>query len=143
MKFLNSKKRLGKSLIYFLIFFLPQSGFSEETNILDAIVQEHICVTNTSSIETQRMCLRDKTAVERVAVCALYTSTFVAEALCLKNTTLSYKKVLQCYIDTNSLMEQICLVDSATSSRVISQFNATDGDSTVIIKEIENIKKDM
>ncbi|MDE0119960.1 MAG: hypothetical protein OXM55_08150 [Bdellovibrionales bacterium] len=152
MKFLSSKKILGKNLIYFLIFFLPLSGFSEEgavlpkseeSSLLNVEAQEFICATNTVSIEADSICLGDKTPVERVAVCSLYTSSYVAEALCLKNTKLSYKKVLDCYIGTDALMEQICLVGSDTSSRVISEFDTTEGDSATIIKELENIKKDM
>ena len=143
MKLLNNKKSLGKSLIYFLIFFLIQPGFSEETQLLAVEAQEFICINNTSSIESERICLNDKITVERVAVCSLYTSTHVAEALCLKNKALSYEQVLQCYIGTDKLIEQICLIGSEVSSRILSQFEATDEDSSVIIKEIENIKTEM
>ena len=120
-----------------------QPGLSEGVQSSDEEAQEFICTNNTSSLEAERICLNDKVAVERVAVCSLYTSTYVAEALCLKNRALSYEKVLKCYIGTNELIEQICLIGSEASSHIISQFETTDEDSSVIIKEIENIRTEM
>ena len=128
-----------------------QSGFSiaqdsdsvREVPSLDKEAQEFICENNTVSSEAESICLKDKVAVERVAVCSLYTSNEVAEAICLKNKTLSYENVLECFIGTDTLIEQICLVGSETSSRVVDNFKITEGDSSAIIKEIENITTEM
>ena len=145
MKFLNKEKILGKSFFYFLVLFLFQPGLSiaqggdpAGVQSLGEEAQEFICIANTSSLEAQDICLKDKVDVERVAVCSLYTSTYVAEALCLKNRALSSENVLECFIDTPNLIEQICLIGSEPSSRIISHFEVTDGDSSVIIKEIDS-----
>ena len=148
MKFFNKEKILKKGLFCFLVLFLFQPGFlmaqdREAAQLLDKEAQEFICIKDTSSSETEDICLKDKVDVERVAVCSLYTSTHVAEALCLKNKTLSSENVLKCFMDTPELIEQICLIGSETSSRIISHFEATEGDSSEIIKEIENIKAEM
>ena len=142
MKFLNSKEVLKKGLFYFLVFslFAPSLSIAQS---LDKETQEIICVYNTSSLESQEICLKNKVSVERVAVCSLYTSTRVSEALCLKNEALSSEDVLKCFIDTPELIEQICLVGSETSDRIISHFEATGGDLPEIIKEIENIEAEM
>ena len=148
MKYLNKEKTLSSFI--FLVLFLFQHGFSVAqggdsagVQSLDKETQEFICIVNTSSLEAQDICLKDKVNVERLAVCSLYTSTYVAEALCLKNRALSSKGVLKCFIDTPELIEQICLVGSETSARAVSHFKATDGDSSEIVKEMENIKTEM
>ena len=148
MRFLN--KEIGNFLVYFLVLFLFQPGLSiaqggdpAGVQSLDKETQELVCIANTSSLESQDICLKDKVSVERVAVCSLYTSTHVAEALCLKNRVLSSEDVLKCFIDTSELIEQICLVGSETSSRIISHFEATGGDLPEIIKEIESIEVEM
>ena len=148
MKCLN--KEVRKFLLIFLVLFLFQPGLSiaqgndpAGVQSLDKEAQEFICVVNTSSLETQSICLEDKVSIERVVVCEEYTSTFVAEALCLKNRALSSIDVLKCFMDTPKLIEQICLVGSEISSRVISHFEATGGDLPEIIKEIEKIETEM
>ena len=150
MKFLSKEKILGKKFFYFLVLFffqhgpsIAQSGDPVGVQSLDEETQELICIANTSSLEAQDICLEDKASIESVAVCSLYTSTYVAEALCLKNRALSSEDVLKCFIDTPELIEQICLVGSETSARIVSHFKATEGDSSEIVKEIENIKTEM
>lgn len=142
MKCLNKK-----FLDYFLVFFLLSPGLSiaegGSSAGLNTEAQELICIVNTSSLESQGICLKDKVNVGRVTFCSLYTSTYVAEALCLKNKELNSNDVLKCFIGTPALIEQICLVGSETSNRIISYFEATGGDLPDIIGAIENIKTQM
>ena len=141
---------MGNFLVYFLVLFLFQPGFSiaqeggsAGVQSLDKEAQEFICVVNTEGLEAQNICLTDRIGVERVAVCSLYTSTYVSEALCLKNKALSPQDILKCFLDTSALIEQICLVGSETSSRIISYFETTGGDLPEVMKEIESIKAEM
>ena len=139
MNLLNRRENIGKSLIYFLIFFFLYSGFlyGEED-----VIQEYICVNNTVTMIAEKICFEDKSSIDKVAVCSLYTSTPVAEILCLKNVELSYKTILDCFINTDYLMEQICLIGSESSSRIINQSDSTNVDLE-IIKEIENFQKEI
>ena len=148
--FLNKERKLQKSFLLLIFLFSPFFAIAEKSDFvrvqsLDEETREFLCVSSTSSLEAEDICLTDNLlSVEKLAICALYTSTVVSEVLCLKNRLLSSADILKCFVDTPEFIEQTCLVKSGVSDRITSHYFETNGEILPnILEEMENIEKEM